>query len=153
MYAIIEIGGRQYNVEKGSKVRCEKLDQEVNSSLTIDKVLVLNNGDQTKIGHPYVEGASVTAKVAAQGRGKKVVVFKYHIQASRLLTYYAAKNVDLEAGLGKKFESLKGTPEAQAVRARFKKYAAFNKMLTPMAKYYGSELSDRKSTRLNSSHL
>ena len=67
------------------------------------------------------------------------------LQASRLLTYYAAKNVDLEAGLGKKFESLKGTPEAQAVRARFKKYAAFNKMLTPMAKYYGSELSMRNA--------
>ena len=64
------------------------------------------------------------------------------LQASRLLTYYAAKNVDLEAGLGKKFESLKGTPEAQAVR---KKYAAFNKMLTPMAKYYGSELSMRNA--------
>ena len=67
------------------------------------------------------------------------------LQASRLLTYYAAKNVDLESGLGKKFESLKGTPEAQAVRARFKKYAAFNKMLTPMAKYYGSELSMRNA--------
>ena len=67
------------------------------------------------------------------------------LQASRLLTYYAAKNVDLEAGLGKKFETLKGTPEAQAVRARFKKYAAFNKMLTPMAKYYGSELSMRNA--------
>jgi alkylation response protein AidB-like acyl-CoA dehydrogenase len=67
------------------------------------------------------------------------------LQASRLLTYYAAKNVDLEFGLGKKFEALKGTPEAQAVRARFKKYAAFNKMLTPMAKYYGSELSMRNA--------
>ena len=67
------------------------------------------------------------------------------LQASRLLTYYAAKNVDLETGLGRKFESLKGTPEAQAVRARLKKYAAFNKMLTPMAKYYGSELSMRNA--------
>jgi alkylation response protein AidB-like acyl-CoA dehydrogenase len=67
------------------------------------------------------------------------------LQASRLLTYYAAKNVDLEFGLGKKFEALKGTPEAQAVRARLKKYAAFNKMLTPMAKYYGSELSMRNA--------
>ena len=82
MYAIIEIGGRQYNVEKGSRVRCEKIDQEVNSSLTIDKVLVVKDGDQTRIGHPYVEGASVTAKVAAQGRGKKIVVFKYHSKAN-----------------------------------------------------------------------
>ena len=67
------------------------------------------------------------------------------LQASRALTYYAAKNVDLEAGLGKKFEALKGSPEAQAVRARFKKASAFNKMLTPMAKYYGSEMSMRNA--------
>ena len=67
------------------------------------------------------------------------------LQASRALTYYAAKNVDLEAGLGKKFETLKGSPEAQAVRARFKKASAFNKMLTPMAKYYGSEMSMRNA--------
>lgn len=67
------------------------------------------------------------------------------LQASRLLTYYSAKNVDLETGLTKKFESLKGTPEAQNVRARLKKVAAFNKMLTPMAKYYGSEMSMRNA--------
>ena len=67
------------------------------------------------------------------------------LQASRLLTYYSAKSVDLEAGLGRKFEMLKGSPEAPAVRARMKKYAAFNKMLTPMAKYYGSELSMRNA--------
>ena len=51
----------------------------------------------------------------------------------------------MEAGLATKFESLKGTPEAAAVRARMKKYAAFNKMLTPMAKYYGSEMSMRNA--------
>jgi alkylation response protein AidB-like acyl-CoA dehydrogenase len=67
------------------------------------------------------------------------------LQASRLLTYYAAKNVDLETGLGRKFEALKGSPEAAAVRARLKKVAAFNKMLTPMAKYYGSEMSMRNA--------
>ena len=60
------------------------------------------------------------------------------LQASRLLTYYSAKNVDLEAGYERRFNALKGTPEAAAARARFKKAAAFNKMLTPMAKYYGS---------------
>ncbi|MBR7181021.1 MAG: acyl-CoA dehydrogenase family protein [Kiritimatiellae bacterium] len=67
------------------------------------------------------------------------------LQAARLLAYYSSKSVDLEDGLSKKFESLKGTPEAQAVRARMKKYAAFNKMLTPMAKYYASEMSMRVS--------
>ena len=67
------------------------------------------------------------------------------LQAARALTYYSAKCVDLEEGLTRKFESMKGTPEAQAVRARMKKYAAFNKMLTPMAKYYGSEMSMRNA--------
>ncbi len=67
------------------------------------------------------------------------------LQASRLLTYYASKNVDLEAGLTRKFAALKGTSEAAGVRTRLKKYAAFNKMLTPMAKYYGSEMSMRNA--------
>jgi len=65
------------------------------------------------------------------------------LQSARLLAYYSSKSVDLEAGLSKKFDSLKGTPEAQTVRARMKKYAAFNKMLTPMAKYHASEMSMR----------
>ena len=67
------------------------------------------------------------------------------LQASRILAYYSSKCVDLENGLTKKFEALKGSPEAQAVRARMKKYAGFNKMLTPMAKYYASEMSMRTS--------
>ena len=67
------------------------------------------------------------------------------VQASRALTYYAAKNVDLETGLAKKFEALKGSPDAAAVRTRMKLVAAFNKMLTPMAKYYGSEMSMRNA--------
>ena len=67
------------------------------------------------------------------------------LQAARTLAYYGSKSVDLENGLTKKFEKLKGTPEAQAVRARMKKYAGFNKMLTPMAKYYASEMSMRVS--------
>ncbi|MBR3777931.1 MAG: acyl-CoA dehydrogenase family protein [Kiritimatiellae bacterium] len=67
------------------------------------------------------------------------------LQASRILAYYSSKSVDLEFGLTKKFESLKGTPEAQDVRKRMKLYAAFNKMLTPMAKYYASEMSMRAS--------
>ena len=67
------------------------------------------------------------------------------LQAARLLTYYSAKNVDMETGLTRRFEKLKGSPEAAAVRTRLKKYAAFNKMLTPMAKYYGSEMSMRNA--------
>ena len=67
------------------------------------------------------------------------------VQAARLLAYYGSKSVDMENGLAKKFESLKGTPEAMDVRKRMKAYAGFNKMLTPMAKYYASEMSMRVS--------
>ncbi len=67
------------------------------------------------------------------------------LQASRILAYYSSKSVDLEMGLTKKFEALKGTPESQDVRRRMKLYASFNKMLTPMAKYYASEMSMRAS--------
>ena len=66
-------------------------------------------------------------------------------QAARALTYYAAKNVDLETGLTRKFEKMKGSPEAPAVRTRMKLVGSFNKMLTPMAKYYGSEMSMRNA--------
>ena len=67
------------------------------------------------------------------------------LQAARTLAYYSSKCVDMETGLTRKFEGLKGTPEAPAVRARLKRYSAFNKMLTPMAKYYASEMSMRVS--------
>lgn len=77
MYAIIEIGGRQYNVEKGSRIRCEKIEKEANASFAIDKVLMVKDGDKVQIGQPYVSGAQVKAKVVEQGRGRKIVVFKY----------------------------------------------------------------------------
>ena len=67
------------------------------------------------------------------------------VQASRALAYYAAKCVDLETGLSRAFEKAKGTPEAPALRTRMKLYGGFNKMLTPMAKYFASEMSMRVS--------
>ena len=77
MYAIIEIGGRQYNVEKGSRFRCEKLDQEANEIMSIDKVLMVKDGEKLQIGHPYVKGAEVKARIVGHARGKKIIVLKY----------------------------------------------------------------------------
>ncbi|NLM16178.1 MAG: 50S ribosomal protein L21 [Candidatus Riflebacteria bacterium] len=77
MYAIVEIGGRQYNVEKGMFFHCEKLDAPADSTLTLDKVLMVKNGDDVKIGAPYIANAKVTAKVLEHGRDKKILVFKY----------------------------------------------------------------------------
>ncbi len=81
MYAIIETGGKQVRVEVGSKIYVEKLEAEVGSTITIDKVLLV--GDKSvKVGTPYVEGAKVTAKVEKQGLSKKIRVFKYKSKAN-----------------------------------------------------------------------
>jgi len=67
------------------------------------------------------------------------------VRASRALAYYSSRCVDMEFGLERRFAALKGSPEAPAVRSRMKRFAAFNKMLTPMAKYFASEMSMRVS--------
>ena len=76
MYAIIETGGKQYKVEVGQEIYVEKLDVEPNETVTFDKVLFVG-GETVKVGTPTVEGATVTAKVVKNGRGKKIIVFKY----------------------------------------------------------------------------
>lgn len=76
MFAIIETGGKQVKVEEGQTIWIEKLDVNEGDSFTFDQVLFVG-GDSVKVGSPVVEGASVTAKVEKQGRGKKITVFKY----------------------------------------------------------------------------
>lgn len=76
MYAVIETGGKQLRVEEGQTIFVEKLIAEEESTFTFDKVLLVG-GEATKVGVPYVEGATVTAKVVAHGKGKKITVFKY----------------------------------------------------------------------------
>ncbi|WP_100011947.1 50S ribosomal protein L21 [Lentibacillus sediminis] len=76
MYAIIETGGKQIKVEEGQEIYVEKLAGEANDSFTFDKVLFVG-GDDVKVGAPYVDGASVTAKVEKHGRQKKITVHKY----------------------------------------------------------------------------
>lgn len=76
MYAVIETGGKQIRVEQGQEIFVEKLDCEVGDTYTFDKVLMLG-GEKTVVGNPLVKGATVTAEVLKQGRGKKLIVFKY----------------------------------------------------------------------------
>lgn len=77
MYAIIRSGGRQYRAEVGKTIDVERLPNEVDDSIKIDDVLLIGDGEQTLIGQPTVQGASVKATVVDQYRGKKVIVFKY----------------------------------------------------------------------------
>ena len=73
MKAVIETGGKQYYVEKGSVIYVEKLDSEAGSKVDFDKVLMVNG----KVGTPTVEGATVTGEVVKHGKSKKTIVFKY----------------------------------------------------------------------------
>lgn len=76
MYAIIEAGGKQIKVEEGAEIYVEKVDADANETVTFDKVLFVG-GEDVKVGTPYVDGASVEAKVEKQGRQKKISVIKF----------------------------------------------------------------------------
>jgi large subunit ribosomal protein L21 len=76
MFAVIETGGKQYRVVPGMKLKIEKLEAEIGSAITFDKILLVSNGDELSIGHPYVSGTTVSAKLIDQAREKKIIVFK-----------------------------------------------------------------------------
>ena len=77
MHAIIETGGKQYKVAEGDTLFIEKLPVEAGEAVTFDKVLAVIDGDKITVGTPVVDGAKVTASVVKNGKGKKVIVFKY----------------------------------------------------------------------------
>lgn len=77
MYAIIETGGKQYQVNEGDVVFIEKLDVNAEDTVTFDKVIAVNKDDAINVGAPYVEGATVSAKVLKNGKAKKITVFTY----------------------------------------------------------------------------
>ena len=77
MHAIIETGGKQYKVAEGDTLFIEKLPVEAGDTVTFDKVLAVLDGDKATFGAPVVEGAKVTASVVKNGKGKKIIVFKY----------------------------------------------------------------------------
>ena len=76
MYAVIKTGGKQYRVAAGEKLKIEQLPAEVGAEIVLDQVLLVADGDSLKMGRPLVTGASVQAKVLAQGRHDKVRIFK-----------------------------------------------------------------------------
>ena len=79
MIAVIETGGKQYLVKTGETLKIEKIDAEVGKKIDFDKILLIaqEDGKDTKIGTPYVDGIKVSAEVLEQGRDKKVRVVKY----------------------------------------------------------------------------
>src|SRR5574344_2180245 len=77
MYAVIETGGKQYRVQEGDVIVIEKLAKEVGETVEFDKILVLGEGAEIKVGAPCIEGAKIFGTVVENGKGKKVIIYKY----------------------------------------------------------------------------
>ena len=77
MYAIIETGGKQYQVSEGDEIFIEKLDVNADDSVSFDKVIAVGKDSGLVVGAPYVDGAAVEAKVLKNGKAKKITVFTY----------------------------------------------------------------------------
>lgn len=81
--AVIETGGKQYKVAVGQKIQIEKLDKEVGSEISFDKILMLADGEDVNIGAPYLKGVEVKAKITENYKDDKKIVFKYHSKTRR----------------------------------------------------------------------
>lgn len=77
MYAVILTGGKQHTVKPGEMLKIEKLDKAVGESFIFDKVLLIDDGAQVKIGTPYLENATVSAEIVSQDRAKKIHIIKF----------------------------------------------------------------------------
>jgi len=77
VYAIVETGSKQYCVSPGQLLVVEKVDGDVGETINLDRVLLLFDGKETKVGSPIVSGAKVVSEITQQGRAKKVIVFKF----------------------------------------------------------------------------
>lgn len=76
MYAVVETGGKQHRVREGDLVKVEKIEGEIGSSISFDRVLLVAGNGETKVGTPILDGAKVDAEIVRQGRDRKVLVFK-----------------------------------------------------------------------------
>ncbi|MCI5103761.1 50S ribosomal protein L21 [Algiphilus sp.] len=77
MYAIIQTGGKQYRVKKGDALRVETLPAAVGETIEFDRVLMVGEGEEAKVGSPLVDGAKVSAEVLEHGRARKVHILKF----------------------------------------------------------------------------
>ena len=103
MYAIVRTGGKQYQVSDGDQLRVEKLEGAVGDTVELTDVLMVADGDNIQIGRPVVENAKVIAKIAEQGKAKKVIIFKkkrrkgYRLRKGHRQMYTALKIQEISA--------------------------------------------------------
>lgn len=77
MYAVIQTGGKQYRVAEGDTLKIEKIVADTGATVELDKVLMIADGDNVRVGQPFIEGGKITATVNAHGRSKKVNILKF----------------------------------------------------------------------------
>jgi large subunit ribosomal protein L21 len=131
MYAVIETGGKQYRVEVGTELEVELLDVEPGNTITLDRVLLVADGDDASIGQPLVANAAVSAEVLRQTRGDKVIAFKYRPKARRRvkkghrqdLTVLRISDITVGTKSAAKTEK-KASDEARTERTRLEEAAA-----------------------------
>ncbi|MDH4320477.1 MAG: 50S ribosomal protein L21 [Desulfobulbaceae bacterium] len=103
MYAIVNTGGKQYQVAQGDRLRVEKLEGNVGDTVELSEVLMVVNEGDVKVGQPVVEGAKVTARIVEQGKAKKILVFKkkrrkgYKVQRGHRQLYTALEIKEISA--------------------------------------------------------
>ena len=148
MYAVIETGGKQYRVQEGDIITIEKLNAAVGDVVTFDKVLVLGEGKDIKVGAPYV-GTAVTGTVVENGKGQKVIIFKYKAKKDyrkkqghrQPYTMVKIESLDGKAAPVKEAPAKEEAAEAKKVSASMKKDE-----LIAYAKEHGIEV-DEKATK------
>ena len=131
MYAVIETGGKQYRVEVGTELEVELLDAEPGKTVTLERVLLVADGDDASIGRPVVDGAAVSAEVVRQDRGPKLISFKYRPKArSRVkkghrqeLTILRISDITLNGKSAAK-SAAKAEADAKTERVRLEEAAA-----------------------------
>ncbi|WP_136806334.1 50S ribosomal protein L21 [Desulfosediminicola flagellatus] len=103
MYAIVRTGGKQYQVACGDTLRVEKLAGDIGDSVDLNDVLMVVEGEEVKVGQPLLENAKVVAKIAEQGKSKKVLVFKkkrrkgYRLKKGHRQSYTSLKIEEIKA--------------------------------------------------------
>jgi large subunit ribosomal protein L21 len=131
MYAVIETGGKQYRVEVGTELEVDLLEVEPGQEITLERVLLVGDGDESAIGRPVVEDAAVSAEVVRQARGDKVISFKYRPKARRRVKKGHRQELTVlrvtDVRLGKKSaadEKRKSEADARSERERLEEAAA-----------------------------
>jgi large subunit ribosomal protein L21 len=101
MYAVIKTGGKQYRVREGQTLKIESLEANAGDSVVFDKVMMVGEGADVKVGAPLVEGAKVAGTVVSNGRGKKVTIIKFRRRKNRSKTKQGHRQNYTEVEIGK----------------------------------------------------